>query len=401
VRGKQRRVPVALALLLLLVTGCGRQAQPTVGDRVVKIGLIEALSGRNSEPGQGVRNAVELAIRQANQRNAVSGWRIELAAEDAGDPESAAKAAAKLAADPQVGGVLGTSSSSVSRVTIPVLAKSGVVQLAYSNTNPTLSLGPFPTQAPKRVWANFVRLVANDLLQGGFAASYAYDQLGFRSVATVNDQKSYGLGLVTAFEDEWRKRRGLVTSSNSIKEGDKDFTPLIDELLPEKPEFVFYGGEYEEAALLAQQLRARGFTGPFMGGDTLFTKDFIDGAQEGAVGALATSVGQPIEKLDSATTFISEYGRAGFKQSYSAYGGQGYDAANVLIAALGRVLPESGSVSAARAEITLTVSRTDGFKGVTGEHTFDEFGDTSNKALTVYKVQGDAWADVFSGTYEQ
>jgi branched-chain amino acid transport system substrate-binding protein len=137
-----------------------------------------------------------------------------------------------------------------------------------------------------------------------------------------------------------------------------------------------------------------------MGGDTLFTKDFIDGARQGAVGALATSVGQPIEKLDSATTFISEYGRAGFQQSYSAYGGQGYDAANVLIAALGRVLPRSGGVSAARAEITDAVSRTDGFKGVTGEHTFDEFGDTSNKALTVYKVQGDAWKDVFSGTYE-
>jgi branched-chain amino acid transport system substrate-binding protein len=400
-RGKLCRIPVALALLLLLATGCGKQAQPTVSDRVVKIGLIEALSGRNSEPGQGVRNAVELAIRQANQRNAVSGWHIELAAEDAGDPESAAKAAAKLAADPQVGGVLGTSSSSVSRATIPVLAKADVVQLAYSNTNPTLSLGPFPTQAPKRVWPNFVRLVANDLLQGGFAASYASEQLAFRSVATVNDQKTYGLGLVTAFEDEWRKRRGLVTSSNSVKEGDKDFTPLVDKLLSEKPEFVFYGGEYEEAALLAQQLRARGFRGPFMGGDTLFTKDFIDGAQQGAVGALATSVGQPIEKLNSATTFINEYGRAGFKQSYSAYGGQGYDAANILIAALGRVLPESDGVSAARAQITQTVSRTDGFRGVTGEHSFDEFGDTSNKALTVYKVQGDIWKDVFSGTYEQ
>lgn len=398
--GKPRRTPVALVALLLLVAGCSKPVKPPAGDRVVKIGLIEALSGRNAEPGQGVRNAVELAIRQANQRDAVPGWSIELAAEDAGDPASAAKAAAKLAADPQVGGVLGTSSSSVSRATIPVLARADVVQLAYSNTNPTLSLGPFPTQAPKRVWPNFVRLVANDLLQGGFAAAYAFDRLGFRSVATVNDQKTYGLGLVTAFEDEWRKRRGLVTSSNSVKEGDKDFTPLIDRLLAERPEFVFYGGEYEEAAALAKQLRARGFNGPFMGGDTLFTKDFIVRAEQGAVGALATSVGQPIEKLPSASTFINEYSRSGFKQGYSAYGGQGYDAANILIAALGRVLPEQDSVSAARAAITRTVSHTDGFKGVTGETTFDEFGDTSNKALTVYKVQADTWKDVFRGTYE-
>jgi branched-chain amino acid transport system substrate-binding protein len=193
----------------------------------------------------------------------------------------------------------------------------------------------------------------------------------------------------------------VVTSSNSVKEGDNDFTPLIDRLLAEKPAFVFYGGEYEEAALLAKQLRARGFDGPFMGGDTLFTKDFIVGAGPGAVGALATSVGQPIEKLASASTFISEYSRSGFKQGYSAYGGQGYDAANILIAALGQVLPHADNVGAARADITRAVSRTDSFKGVTGEHTFDEFGDTSNKALTVYKVQGDTWKDVFSGTYEQ
>jgi branched-chain amino acid transport system substrate-binding protein len=37
---------------------------------------------------------------------------------------------------------------------------------------------------------------------------------------------------------------------------------------------------------------------------------------------------------------------------------------------------------------------------VVGTTSFDEFGDTSNKVLTVYQVKSAKWADVFSGTFE-
>ena len=391
-----RRValPVMLALLVLMA-GCTGSDGEAGGGKVVKVGLIEALSGRNQEPGQGVRNAVELAIREANQRGSVRGWKLELLAKDAGDPESAAKAAAELAADPEVVGVLGTSSSSVSQATVPVLARAGLVQLAYSNTNPTLTLGPYATTAPRRVWNNFARLVANDLLQGNFAAQYAWDKLQARTVATVNDQKTYGLGLVSAFEGEWRNRGGTVTSSNAIKEGDRDFGGLVSRILAQRPAFVYYGGEFEEASRLAAQLAARGYQGKFMGGDTLFTDDFIKGA--GGAQSLATSVGQPVEKLPSAAGFVRAYQQARFPQPYGAYGAQAYDAAGLLIAAVGKVLPDAGGVRDARGGVMAAVNATSGYRGATGETTFDEFGDTSNLALTVYEVRRGRWIDVDSG----
>ncbi|GAA3306558.1 hypothetical protein GCM10020295_63060 [Streptomyces cinereospinus] len=40
------------------------------------------------------------------------------------------------------------------------------------------------------------------------------------------------------------------------------------------------------------------------------------------------------------------------------------------------------------------------FDGVTGKVSFDEFGDTTNKQLTVYSVEGSDWKPVDSGTYE-
>jgi|tagenome__1003787_1003787.scaffolds.fasta_scaffold20755098_2 branched-chain amino acid transport system substrate-binding protein len=391
-----RRVVLPLMLAVLLVAaGCSGPDEQAGGGKVVKIGLIEALSGRNQAPGQGVRNAVELAIREANQRGAVRGWKLELLAKDAGDPESAAKAAAELAADPEVAGVLGTSSSSVSQATIPVLARAGLVQLAYSNTNPTLTLGPYATTAPRRVWGNFARLVANDLLQGNFAAQYAWDQLNARTVATVNDQKTYGLGLVSAFEGEWRNRGGSVTSSSAIKEGDRDFGDLVAAIIAQRPAFVYYGGEFEEASRLAAQLAANGYPGKFMGGDTLFTDDFIKGA--GGASSLATSVGQPVEQLPSAAGFVRAYASARFPQPYGAYGAQAYDAAGLLVAALGKVLPGAGKVAGARGAVLAAVNATTGYRGATGETTFDEFGDTSNLALTVYEVRHGRWVAVTSG----
>jgi branched-chain amino acid transport system substrate-binding protein len=157
----------------------------------------------------------------------------------------------------------------------------------------------------------------------------------------VNDQKTYGLGLVSAFEGEWRNRGGTVTSSNAIKEGDRDFGGLVTRILAQRPAFVYYGGEFEEASRLAAQLAARGYQGKFMGGDTLFTDDFIKGA--GGAQSLATSVGQPVEKLPSAAGFVRAYQQARFPQPYGAYGAQAYDAAGLLIAAVGKVLPDAAA----------------------------------------------------------
>jgi ABC-type branched-subunit amino acid transport system substrate-binding protein len=57
-------------------------------------------------------------------------------------------------------------------------------------------------------------------------------------------------------------------------------------------------------------------------------------------------------------------------------------------------------VEAARPEIVKAVGATQGFQGATGEHTFDEYGDTSNKALTVYKATTKEWTPEFSGAFE-
>jgi branched-chain amino acid transport system substrate-binding protein len=392
-----RRVLLPILLLLVIAlaaAGCGGDPESPGDGKVIKLGLIEDLTGRNAEPGVGIRNSVELAVRQANARGNLGGHRIELVAKDGGDPAEATKAARELAADPAVAAVLCCVSSGVAQVVVPVLASSNVMMVAYSNTNPKLTLGPYPTTAPRRVWNNFVRLVPNDLIQGSFAADYAAERLHKRTVATVNDQKTFGLGLVSTFEAEWRNKGGRVASSNTIKEGDRDFGALAARIVAQKPDFVYYGGEAPEAGPLAAQLVEAGFTGPFMGGDTLVTEEMMRDAKGASL--LATNGGLPVDKLPNAPRFVRDYSAARFKEPYGGYGLQAYDAAGLIIGAIGGGMAAGDAGVPTRSQLVDLIDRTQGYRGVTGEHTFDEFGDTSNKGLTVYRNDNLRWVSTYS-----
>lgn len=97
----------AVCLLLpaccLLLSACFPVTRP-----VVKIGLVAPFEGRYRDVGYEVIYAVRLAVREANQRGGVAGYAVELLAlDDSGDPETAAAQARKMAADPQVVGVIG------------------------------------------------------------------------------------------------------------------------------------------------------------------------------------------------------------------------------------------------------------------------------------------------------
>ena len=114
-KGRVLQSVTVLGALLLVVAGCSRDSGGVATPeekKTVKIGVIAPLTGQLSELGLGIKNSVDLAVRQANEKGTTRA-RIVLAAEDdAGKPATGANAANKLASDPQVAGVVGTLNSS-------------------------------------------------------------------------------------------------------------------------------------------------------------------------------------------------------------------------------------------------------------------------------------------------
>ncbi|HWD45936.1 MAG TPA: branched-chain amino acid ABC transporter substrate-binding protein [Actinomycetota bacterium] len=403
-KGRVLQSVTVLGVLLLVLAGCSRDTGG--GDaqeekKTVKIGVVAPLTGALSELGLGIKNSVDLAIRQANEKGTVPGYELVLAAEDdAADPATGANAANKLASDPQVAGVVGTLNSSVAQSVAPVLAKANISQVSPANTNPTLTRGPKPDDAPQRVWPTYTRVATTDTFQGPFAADYALGDGGFKSAFVIHDKKTYGQGQAETFTNRFEEKGGTIAGTETVNENDRDFGAVVTKVIGAKPDMVYYGGEYPAAGPLAAQLADRGFEGPLMGGDGIYASDFFKGAGDKGEGTLATSIGEPVANLESAKQFVTDYEAAGFNEGFSAYGAQSYDAANILIQGMAKALPNADSVEAARPQIVEAVNATSGFQGATGEHTFDEYGDTSNRALTVYKAEGQEWTPVFSGAFQ-
>jgi branched-chain amino acid transport system substrate-binding protein len=397
--GNVRKHKLALAGVTLLaaslaMTACGSRAEQAPGGeagaaKVAKIGVIAPLSGDLSALGAGIKNSVDLAIKQANEKQTIPGWTLELdAQDDQATPDVGKNAATKLAGDDEVIAVVGTLNSSVSQSVQPVLSGAQIAQVSPANTNPTLTKGA-DLANPKRPYPGYFRTCTTDSVQGPFGAKYLLDK-GIKKVATIHDKKAYGQGLVAAFTEAFKSGGGEIVSAETINPDDKDFSAVISKTKSANPEAVYYGGEYPQAGPLSQQAKAAGLTVPLMGGDGIKDPAYIELAGKTSEGDLASNVGAPAESLPTAKQFIADYEAAGYKEPFAAYGTYSFDATNAIINALKTSLASASDAKSARAA-TIDAMGKVSFEGASGKVAFDEFGDSTTKVLTIWKVSDGEW----------
>lgn len=380
----------------MALSACGSRTDPAAsgsaaaGTKTAKIGVIAPLTGDLSVMGLGIKNSVELAINQANESNAIPGWKLVLAAEDdTATADVGANAATKLAADKDVVAVVGTLNSGVAQSVQPILNLANITMVSPANTNPALTQGA-DVANPKRTYANYFRVCTTDAIQGPFAAQYLF-QSGVKKLAVVNDKKPYGQGLAMAVAAKFKELGGEVVADETVNKDDKDFSTVIDLIKAKSPEAVYFGTEFQLAGPMSKQMHDKGLAVPLMGGDGIFDGKYIELAGSKANGDLATSVGAPIESLASGKGYLDAYAKANYKDGYSAYGAYAYDAANAIIAALKKSLASASDASAAR-KGTIDAMASVSFEGATGKVGFDQFGDAVTKTLTVYEVKDLKWA---------
>ncbi|AKL65698.1 branched-chain amino acid ABC transporter substrate-binding protein [Streptomyces goshikiensis] len=394
----------------LTLTACGSRDEAKTGDKsdgkktVVVIGVDAPLTGSLSALGQGIKNSVDLAAKTANKNNEVPGIEFKVEAlDDQAVPASGQANATKLVGNKDVVGVVGPLNSGVAQQMQGVFASANLAQVSPANTNPALSQGDnWGKGEYKRPFKTYFRTAATDVVQGKFAAQYLFKDAGKKKVFVVDDKQTYGAGLAAIFSDEFKKLGGEVVGTDHVTVKETDFSSTADKVKSSGADSVYFGGQYPEGGLLADQIKKTGANIPLMGGDGIQDPAFISASGEANEGDLATSIGYPVEKLPTAKTFIADYQAGGYKDPYAAYGGYSYDAGwSVVQAVKAVVAANSGKLpDDARAKVVEALSKVS-FEGVTGKVAFDEFGDTTNKQLTVYKVEGGKWVDVKSDTFNQ
>jgi branched-chain amino acid transport system substrate-binding protein len=406
-----RRRTIATAAVLVGALGlsaCGtnREEEPGAGGGgaagcdtsrgTLIIGMIAPLSGGLTALGLGMRNSAQLAVDQANEACTVAGYELRFQPEDdQATPQVAGQAATLLASDPNVVGVIGTLNSSTGQTVQPILNERSITMISPANTGPALTLGENFTDSPQRPFDNYFRTATTDLVQGPFAANYLVQTEGRQRIAVIDDGKTYGANLAEQFALQAEELGAEIVARERVGERDTDFSGVITAIRGANPDAVYYGGEYPVAGPLSAQLAAAGLEVPLMGGDGINDSEFV--SLGGRPGDLATSIGAPAESLPSAQQFVSDYAAAGYSEPFSAYGALTYDATNVLIQGLASALADGEYSEERRSEIVAAVQNTN-LEGASGPIAFDEFGDTTNKVLTVYTVEGEGFAPIEGST---
>jgi branched-chain amino acid transport system substrate-binding protein len=401
---------VAAGVLLLAACGTNKEETPAGGGEnqaacdvskgTLIVGVIAPLSGELSALGKGIENSTRLAVKQANEKCTVKGYKLEVQAEDdQKNPQLGAQAATKLASTPGVVGVVSTLNSSVSQSVQPILDQAGILQISPANTNDALTKGEKFDTAPKRPYPTYFRTCTVDSLQGPYAADYLIDKAGKKNIAIVTDGLTYGEGLADTFTGQAEEKGAKIVTRQKVGEKDTDFSGVIAAIKPFNPDAVYFGGQYPQAGPLSKQLAGAGLNIPVMGGDGIFDDDFIK--LGGRDGDLATSVGAPTEDLDSAKAFVDAYEKGGYKEGFSAYGAFSFDATNVIVTSLAETIGDGEWTEGDKAQREALVKKVGEYdaEGATGKVSFDEYGDSTNKVLTVYQISGGKWEAVQTGEF--
>jgi len=264
--------------------------------------------------------------------------------------------------------MIGPYNSAVAKAEIPIAAPKNFVMISPANTATCLTIDvPGCTYHPADLRAgnpnNYWRVVTNDNFQGPAMADYIYKQLNITNVGILDDSTVFGVGISGSFETEFKKLGGTVAKHSEYKkEQTSDFKAILTGFRNAGAKAVYVGGtDDQNICIPRKQMKDIGWDVPFTGGDATQ----VPGAA------------QSIADFRKAFPGANDFG---------GYTMQAYDAANVLMAAIGRAVKDANGMPT-RKQVRDEMAKTTGFKGVIGTYDFDQAGDTSLKIVSIYVVQ--------------
>ena len=366
----KKRWPIVLALLL--GTACGPR------EKVTKVAVALPLTGDIAALGQGLKRACVLALEDANAQRKFPGIKVEMVAfDDRSDPREAVSVANRIVSDPSVVAVVGHFNSGCSIPASQVYAKAHLPMISPAASNPKLTLQQLE---PGWIWPrNVFRVNTTDDVQGPYAADFAMKTLQVRRASILHDKTAYGQGVAEEFRKRLESSGGVAVSFDGINVADKDFNALLTRIREEKPQILYWGGDYSGGGLIVRQARDAGITVPVILSEANFDPEYLRVAGPAAEGTYITFLGAPASLLPSAQAFVKRYTERYPNDELKAYDHWGYEAMSILLDLIHDVGPDRERILAALPKIK--------HPGVLGVTQFDEKGDTLNKTITIYKVK--------------
>ncbi len=389
---------LAVIMLTTMMAGCSSSAQEAASgtqaaaaegaavteaaaaeeDKIIKVGVVCAMTGGSAIYGEGAQNAIDMAVEEINASD--SEYKIEIVnggkiADDAKDAKQAMNAYNKVMADgPEA--LVGSFFSSVTLPMAEQASKDGMLLLATGATNAEV------TKKGDTIFRNcFI-----DPYQGKMAALFVKSK-GFTKVSVIYAKDDdYSNGLKDAFVENCEANGIEVAYVGECMTTDTDFSSQAAQAVASGAEFLYYPCFLDTVPLFVGAARNAGFTGVIMGGDGWDGSD-TTGLEDKFENCYFTNHYSSEDTAPAVVNFVEKFTEKYGTESLNACAALYYDAMYMLIQAA-----ENGGG-------TDTASLVAGMKGmaftgVGGDITLDAGGDAIKSIVFNTYVNGQVkWSE--------
>lgn len=256
---KQLSALLAAVLCAGALAGCGANsnsanAATSGAQDTVTLAVVSPVTGDSAEYGIHFNVGAQMAADKINEAGGINGKQVVLKSFDSkNDAKEAAEVARLICQDKTILATIGDFSSTCCMATAPIYEENKTVQIS-----PSAGLIDFPRVGPYNFATTGVQ--END---GGFLMNRVINEkMGAKSVAIVYTNNDYGLNMLSYMTQEAEADGVVITDTEAVASGEKDFTAIVSKMRQTEPEAVAIVGSYNEVANCVKQIRQVGWDVP-------------------------------------------------------------------------------------------------------------------------------------------
>ena len=359
-----------LILAVLLLPGLPSPAEAAEKPDTVRIGVYLPMTGPMAAQGQAEYAGIGVAHRM---KPVVLGTEVELfLADSAAENIGTTGAATRLIKEHKVHALIGEPLGDN-----PL----GGISLTEGVRKPTVIPFMRPPAVQDKRYAFYIGLT--DTLQGEAAARYAFSRLKTGKAALLmNIERDYSIDLANIFTRTFTEAGGQIVAVAYCRTADRDFTTQLSSIMVANPDVLYLPISYAEVALICRQSADMGINIHILTSSGAHTPDLITAGGGYVEGVILTS---DFERKSSSTDIAAAYIDT-YEEKTDARAGRfdvlGADAYFLLLDAIERARSTAGS------KMRRTLSRTKGFKGISGVMDMDKRGNAVKETLML-QIKGE------------
>lgn len=362
-----KTLPVFLCLIILIILGCS-----TPPLKEIKIGADFPLTGDIASYGKKAQDGINLALDEVNNSKENNFKLIVDFQDNKGKTGEAATIMNKFCSIDKYSVVIGGASSSESIIMIPIANKNKVVQISPISSSSDLSINDY-----------FFRVCPSDAYQAIIMANWLIE-LKLDTVGLLVVNNSWGNSLKNEFIGSYNSLGGVIATTESLNDGDRDFKTQISKIISTKPNAIYCISYGAEGGIILKQLKELGFTKKIFGADVWSSPELISSGKDAAEGVYLI---KPAEHSNDKYNKFREKYFAKYREEPDVYAAYSYDIIMILINAY-----TNNAITGDQIKNYLLNMQE--YSGVTGPTKFDANGDCNTKPFIKQLIKNGEYQNI-------